>query len=209
MKGLILKDFYTSVKELRSYFVIMALFIVASFISEDMYFCAVYPCILCGMFPQSLISFDERSKWENYCGTLPVKKADIVSSKYIFTMIVILITAGVSAIAQAIRFIITDAYALNTYTFTVVAIFVFGCIAVALQLPFVFKCGAEKGRIGYWVMVVIASAGSTLSGNLLTGNQQIVLSNGLIWPVLCIAAIIFYGLSWLISIKYYTKRDIA
>ena len=81
MKGLILKDFYTSIKELRLYFVIMALFILASFVSEDMYFMAIYPCLICGMFPQSLMAFDERSKWENYCGTFPIKNKDIVLSE--------------------------------------------------------------------------------------------------------------------------------
>lgn len=208
MKGLILKDFYTSIKELRSYFVILALFIAVSFISEGMYFFAIYPCLICGMFPQSLMSFDERSKWENYCGTLPINKSDVVSSKYIFTMILILITTGVSAVAQAVRFFITETYTGNTYMFTVLSIFVLSCITVAIQLPFVFKYGAEKGRIGYYVMVIVASFGSVLSGNLLNENHEIEQSNGMIWIVLCVVAIAFYALSCLLSIRFYNKREI-
>ena len=207
MKGLILKDFYTSIKELRLYFVIMALFILASFVSEDMYFMAIYPCLICGMFPQSLMAFDERSKWENYCGTFPIKNKDIVSSKYIFTIIIILITTCVSAILHGIRFAISETYTTDTYMLTVVSIFVLSCIAVAIQLPFNFKYGAEKGRIGYYLIVIITSFGSVVSGKYLTGDQQIQMTDGMILFALIVIAIVCYGVSWLLSIKFYNKRN--
>lgn len=94
------------------------------------------------------------------------------------------------------------------YLFTIVSIFVLGCMVVALQLPFIFKYGAEKGRIGYYVMIIAASAGTALSGNLMNGDQKMELSNGMVLLVLCIVAIVFYGLSWILSIRFYNKREI-
>lgn len=209
MKGLILKDIYTSIKCLRSYFVIMALFIAAPFISEDVFFCAFYPCLICGMFPQSLISYDERSKWESYCGTLPIRKSDVVSAKYIVSLIMIAFTLIVSAIAHGIRLFVTDAFGWTTYWIMLASIVVLGCIVIAIQLPFVFKYGTEKGRIAYWGMVIVASAGSVLLGTLFDDQNQPQISLETIIPVLCLVSIGIYALSWLLSIKFYHEREIA
>lgn len=209
MKGLILKDFYTSVKALRSYFAIMALFIAASFMNADLYFCAATPCLICGMFPQSLLAFDERSKWESYCGALPIRKSDMVSAKYIFSLIIIAITLVASAIVHAFRFLVTDTFGWSSYWMMLAAIIVFSCIAVAIQLPYVFKYGTEKGRIAYWVMVIVAGAGSGLLGALFDDQYQLKFSLEPIAAVLCIIAIVIYAISWYLSIRFYTKREIG
>ena len=38
-------------------------------------------CWLSAMIPAVLLIYDERSKWNSYCGTLPYSKSQIVSGR--------------------------------------------------------------------------------------------------------------------------------
>ena len=164
MKGLILKDFYISVKYLRSCFVMMAGFIAVSIFSEDLFFMAVYPSLVCGMVPQSLLSCDERSKWDSYCGTLPITKAEFVSGKYIIVLLLIALSLIVSGIGHGVKIIATGSMEWNPWLMILAFILILGCLGVAIQLPVMFRFGTEKGRIAYWLMVILVSGVSVPYG---------------------------------------------
>ena len=209
MTGLILKDIYTSIKELKSYFVILALFIGASFISQDFFFCAAYPCLICGMFPQSLLSFDERGKWDFYCGTLPVSKAAIVSAKYIFSLLIIALVMVVSSITHTAHILVTHTFGWDTYWMLLALLFSLSCLVVAVQLPFLFKYGTEKGRFAYWIMVLLASGGSASMVSVFDDQFLPTIPIESLLPFVCILCAALYALSWFFSIKFYQKREIS
>lgn len=209
MKGLILKDFYISVKYLRSCFVMMAGFIVVSIFSEDLFFMAVYPSLVCGMVPQSLLSCDERSKWDSYCGTLPITKADFVSGKYIIVLLLIALSLIVSGIGHGVKIIATGSMEWNTWWMILAFILILGCLGVAIQLPVMFRFGTEKGRIAYWLMVILISGGSVLTGNMLKTEDLSRIPVSWILPLLCLVSLGIYALSWFLSIKFYEKREIG
>ena len=81
MKGLLLKDLYMSAKYCRAFIAIVIIFLAVSFWGDGNAFFIIYPVLLAGIIPTSLISYDERHKWDKYSGTLPYSRAQLVSAK--------------------------------------------------------------------------------------------------------------------------------
>ena len=87
MKGLLLKDLYMMKSYCRSYLLIAVVFTAVSLIGKDNMFFMFYPCLLCGMIPVNLLAYDERSRFIRYGDTLPYKRAQIVSAKYLIGLL--------------------------------------------------------------------------------------------------------------------------
>ena len=81
MKGLLLKDLYMAAKYCRAFLLIVVVFLAVSFFGDDNIFFVVYPAMIAGIVPVTLISYDERDKWDLYAGTLPYTGSQPVSSK--------------------------------------------------------------------------------------------------------------------------------
>lgn len=207
MKGLLLKDFYMTVKYCRTFLIIIAIFIAASLLKNDNLFFVFYPCLFSGMLPVSLISYDERSKWNEYSGTLPYSKSQIVSEKYIIGFIAQIIVLILSGIAQAVRMNVNGIFVLNDYLVLMTMLLFLSCISSSAVLPFIFKWGVEKGRIANYVLIGIIFAGSLIASKLLdTDLQAEVTFNGIL-PVLCMFGIFLFAFSWYLSIVFYKKRE--
>ena len=148
MKGLLLKDMYLALKHFKGYIVLVVMFALLSVAETGNMFLIFYPCLLCGMMPVNLMAYDERSKWDIYTAVLPFTRAQIVASKYIFG----LIGQGIILILVAVSNIVSMAYSggidwgyLSGIMGTLVML---SAIATAVPLPFIFRMGVEKGRMG-------------------------------------------------------------
>lgn len=207
MKGLLLKDLYMSSKYCRAFLIIVFVFLAVSFFGDDNIFFIVYPTMIAGIIPMTLISYDERDKWNQYSGTLPYSRAQLVSSKYLIGLLFGGISYVVSVAATAVRMLLKGYFSLDELLIMGTILLVLGVIAPTLLLPFVFKFGAEKGRIAFYVMVGLISAiGAVLAGL----GFQAILPVGNIWTLAVIAgiSIVLYVLSWLLSVVFYRKREL-
>ena len=81
MKGLLLKDFYMTVKYYKMSILMDIMFIAVSFLSKDNLSFLIFPVIISGVTPITLLGYDEKFKWTKYSGALPYSKAQIVSAK--------------------------------------------------------------------------------------------------------------------------------
>ncbi len=208
MKGLLLKDLYMMKKYCKAYLLITIVFIAVSFASSENLFFVFYPCLLCGMIPVNLLGYDERSRWLQYSETMPYTKAQIVSGKYLIglgTQVAVLLFTG---IAQAIRMSINGTFLLGEYLVLMMLLLIMSLLASSITLPFMFKLGVEKGRMGYYIMIGIVCAGSIIASNLLSDAFGIQIESNGILPIICIVGIGIYALSWYISIVFYKKREI-
>ena len=59
MRALLLKDWYMARKYCDSYLFIVLVFLVLSFVSDNVIF-YTYPCMMTGLLPYTLYSYDER-----------------------------------------------------------------------------------------------------------------------------------------------------
>lgn len=208
MKGLLLKDWYMMKKYYRAYLVIAAIFIAVSFISNDNMFFVFYPCVLCGVIPVNLLSYDERSRWIQYSGTLPYTKKQIVSAKYLIGLLTQITMAVVIGIAQVIKMSINGNLIFNDFILLMLLILTISAVTSSLTLPFIFKLGIEKGRIAYYIMVGLACGAGGLVLSLSGGQLGIEIQTNTLYILISIVGIAAYILSWYLSVVFYSKREI-
>lgn len=211
MKGLLLKDYYLTMKYCRSYLLIFAVFILVSVVGDNNLFFVFYPCLLAGMIPVTLLGYDERSKWSQYCGTLPYTKTQIVSGKYFVGLFAQIAIIALLALAQAIRMNLHGAFDGKSYFSLMALLLILSCFSSSISLPFVFKFGVEKGRIAYYIMIGVACGGSVVAARLLVTTETVKFPTvpiGGLLPILCIAAVSLYVLSWYLSVVFYKKREV-
>ena len=206
MKGLLLKDLYMMTKYCKTYLFIVIVFTAISFWGNDNLFLAFYPCILCGMIPVNLLAYDERSRWLQYSQTMPYSQTQIVSSKYLIGLGVQISILIVTGIAQGVRMNIAGNFDIKGYFAIMMLMLIISLLSSSICLPFMFKLGVEKGRMAYYIMIGIVCGGSILSSNILSSREQIKLNTLL--PIICIAGIGIYALSWYMSIVFYKKREL-
>lgn len=209
MKGLLLKDFYLISKYCRAFLFIMAVFIGVSFLGEGNLFFAFYPCIISGMLPMTLIAYDERDNWNAYAGGLPYTKAQMVSVKYLIGLSTSTLVLTAVAITEACRMVSDQSFLLSSYLIFLMTLLSICLLVPALMLPFVFKFGAEKGRIIYYVVIIIACAGSALLTSRDKTSPFLLSKTGMGCAfVICFASVLLYCISWLLSIYFYKRREV-
>ena len=207
MKGLLLKDWYLAKKYCRTHFIIAIIFLAVAIGEVNNLFFLTYPCIFIATIPTVLLSYDERSKWDEYCGTMPVSKAQVVSEKFIFGLLVTLPVIILSAIVQMI--IQKRAGAIDFgYVLEIVSILLLvSALVTAVTLPFMIKLGVEKGRIAYFVMIGLATALAVFLPNIINADLSSEVNVNFA-PLAILAAIALYAVSWYLSILFYKKREI-
>ena len=207
MKGLLLKDFYMAVKYCRIFLFVILIFSAVSFSDKGMGFFSTFPVLMAGMLPVTLLSFDEKEKWHIYSGTFPYSRAQIVSSKYVFGLLVTLAALAFSAAVLAVRLNLSGSFKGIEFLSSVAGMFTAGLIGSALVLPFIFKLGAEKGRIMYFV-VIIAIFGLGTALESIKMETGFALGPITLLAVTTIGTVVVYAASWLMSISFYQKRDL-
>ena len=213
MKGLLVKDLYMSKTYCRVYLLIaaafLALYAFSSVNGHENLFFLLYPTVLAGMVPINLIAYESQCKWEQFAGTLPYTRAQLVSAKYLiglmFFGILLVMTLAVMGIAMAIvgRF----SPALLWSQSVLMALCFFG--SCTFILPLVFRFGIEKARIMYLVMIglvcgLTAAIGVVSNGSAYAGGWQMPRAI----PLVVLAAVVLYLLSWGLSIRFYQKREL-
>ena len=210
MKALLLKDFYMAAKYCRSYLLIAAVFIAIMVMNDGKMsmFYVVYPCLMCGMVPVNLLSYDERSGWLKYSAALPYTKLQIVSGKYLIGLIMQGAMLIVTGIAQGIKMSVQGGFELGAYLLVMVTVLLLSVLSSSLSLPFVFKLGTEKGRTVY-LLAVGAVCGISVASSVVSDSiSKISMHSSLITPLLCLLSVGVYALSWYLSYLFFKKREL-
>lgn len=208
MKGLLLKDWYMMTKYCRSYLLIAVVFIAVSLFNNENLFMVFYPCLLCGVIPVNLLSYDERSGFLPYSLTLPYTKTQIVSAKYLIGLLAQLAMLTVTVAAQGIAMYMRGAFSVQVLvTLTLMLLFT-STVSSSISLPFIFKMGVEKGRMVYYVTIGVICAFSVLGSKLFQSIGTLPVDTNLLLPVLCLVGIGLYALSWRLAIVFFKKREL-
>ena len=196
MKGLLVKDLCMIKSYFRTYFLLIIGFIVFSSFSSENAFMFYYPVILAGTLPFSLMSYDERSRWSQYCDTLPVSRKTVVSSRYIMTLVLFLAVFLLTAAAQ----LFSPYFSPASYAANFSILVVMGLLTPTVLLPLALHFGVEKGRLFYYFII-----GAFCALSIGAASAPIDLK---IPPLLLPAvSLVLFGISWMISIKIYEKKE--
>lgn len=207
MKGLLLKDFYMTVKYCKVIFLLDIIFIAVSFFSGRNIVFLLFPIVFSGTISITLLSLDERCRWTSYSGSLPYSSAQIVSAKYLFGLIIQAAISLVIFLALLVRigFLGGAEMTVTNAAVLVAGMFVISLVSPALCLPFCFRFGTEKGRIVYYVVAGAFVAFGTQFVRAVTIGDKLYEYGAIIAGVL----VVLYALSWIVSIPLYKKREIA
>lgn len=153
MKGLLLKDLYMSFKYCRAFLLMVMVFLGASFLGEDNILFILYPTMIAGVIPMTLLSYDERDKWTQYSRALPYTPAQLVSVKYLIGLLFGGTAFVISMGAAAVRMKLKGFFSIEEFFVFGVLLLVLGLLVPTFLLPFVFRFGVEKGRIAFYAAI--------------------------------------------------------
>lgn len=203
MKGLLIKDIYTLIKQFKLFFVFIIVFSLVPGYSMSAF-------VLCysAMLPITALAYDERSKWGIFAAMMPYSTRSIILSKYLLGYICVAIAAVLSVVGKIGYSVFTHS---EISVNALVEILPMLCIATLLQafnLPFMFKMGVEKGRLLFILTtVIIVIVGMAFSEKITELLQTVNVSLGFLVSVLVLVTIIINVISILISESLYKKRE--
>lgn len=222
IKGLIKKDLY-NLGSYKSSLIIMVIFCGIAIIgTKAVNYGPIIISTMIGMIALSTFSYDEISKANKYILTLPTNRKELVKEKFILAigatifggilgiLITIIITKIMNYI-QPMNAINLDYN--NLFISTIGGMFGISIIQ-AIQIPSIYKWGAEKGRIQMFVLIfllvlIISGIGFLIMKSNININLEIFENFmdrfGMIFLVLLIA--IMYFISYKASCKIYSNKE--
>ncbi|MBQ7933329.1 MAG: ABC-2 transporter permease [Lachnospiraceae bacterium] len=207
MKGLLKKDLCMIWNYCRSLILILAVFTLVGAFMEDSFFYSFYPVLIASMLPVTLISYDERFKWDVYCQSLPVSRRAQVTEKYVLSILAVLVVILCCVAAQIYRMLDVAGFDASAIPWETLPQYVamltgLGLISPSLMIPMIYKFGAEKGRMIFFVVVgIFCAMGAFYS---LKGSMQLPQFPEVVLILVCL---VLFGISWLISVGINEKKE--
>ncbi len=155
MRGLIVKDLLSLLRQMKSIIIIILGLIVISFINKDYSLIAFVVPFFLVMTIVTTFSYDEFNKFDSYCNTLPVSRKNIVMSKYALVLIGNVLSVLVGLLVSFIVYLIDPSIKLEEFIAMIVG-GVFGInLVISFLIPFFYKYGVQKGRIMFFALIIL------------------------------------------------------
>lgn len=221
IKGLIIKDLLQLKSYKRTLIMFILIFTVTSIVQENSSgigsMIVVMMTLGLGMFSMATFNYDEMAKADRYILTLPLTKKEIVLSKYILVSISTIIGSIIGILLSLVIGFIMNKQFPNILD--IIYLGLGGILGVgfveAIQIPCVYKFGAEKGRIQ--IFIVIALIAFLIGGIFFIGekvninwqiNNVLNLINSFLPIILILSTVVIYYISYKIAYKIYKKKEI-
>ena len=223
IKGLLKKDLLNLASYKQSLLKIIAFLAIFSAFNKGMIqFLPIAVSTAMGMIVLSTFNYDEIAKADNFILSFPTNRKEVVKEKYILVVssmilggiIGVILTILVNYIMMNINpefQVVIDYHSLLVTTLSGM----FGITLVeAIQIPSIYKWGAEKGRVQMFILIFLIVAIITgavflfshFNIGLSLDSLNTFLSNyGLI--ILIITTIFMLYISYKISCKIYCKKS--
>ena len=211
MLGLIKKDLLLLKSNLVYFFVIALIY--SLLIVEGTFgisFILVLPIIAVIMF-LSTFSYDDFNKWDAYAITLPVLRKNIIKSKYIATLIIILASSLLGLlISLLISVLPNQIFSLDIFIEEFLSAILGAIIFISIMFPLIYKIGIEKARISVFVVVFGLLIVFNFLGGFIDFSRVLDKLNSLsdVWfiviPIITISIIM---VSYIITSRIYLKKE--
>ena len=197
MKGLLIKDWKTLLKQMK---VMLVIVVVLACIPGT--YMAAFALFYAAMLPITALAYDERAKWDELAAMMPYTAKAIVGSKYVLGLTLVL---PVLALSMLSRLLVHSTPIVSEETMSLLITAELSLILMAIDLPFMFHFGVEKGRLIYILLTcVFVVAGVNYAGKLADAVNGIETAMVTTVPLLLLAAAVF--ISYLISVRVYRAR---
>ena len=202
MKALLIKDFLTLSKMIRTIVIIML--IVACVPQLNM---AVFFMVYCSMLPITALGYDERTKWDVQAAMMPYRPLEIVLSKYVLGYVLLISITALALLTGTIVTRITASPMTADQYLTVIIYATATTVFQAVTLPLAFRFGTEKGRLIFGIGFGVAFGVLFALVPLLNDNMDaIMLTRGQVAALILAVAAAANLLSIRLSIRFYRRK---
>ena len=208
MTALILKDIATLKKTLLLSITLYIALVVYGVYENEIFMipliCTMIPLILTAI----AFGYDTKSKFEQFAFSMPIKKSSFVLSKLFFAFVFGLF----GSVCLFLQLVIKSEMSIDNIIFISLITLVASVLISAIQLPFILKYGAEKGRlimvITYFTVFALSSLLKAKS-DLLTNVVEFFLNNSrvMIFLGIVFVSIVIIGMAIKISILIMEKKE--
>ena len=219
IKGLIIKDILQLKSYKKTLIVFILIFTLTSISGNNGTgnMLAIILTLGFGMFSMASFNYDELNKADRYILTFPLTKRQVVLSKYILVIGSTLIGSVLGIILGLVVTFVINKQALNIEE--LISTGLGGILGIsfieAIQIPCIYKWGAEKGRIQ--MVIVTASVALLVGVIILIGKRfgiQFEICNffemfsGFFPLIFIVVTIAMYYISYKVAYKIYEKKEI-
>lgn len=147
MLGLLIKDFMAIRRQGKIMLFLLAFYLILGLTANNNDFVGTMVLVICMLLPITTIAYDEKANWDKYALSLPVSRQAIVLSKYLFGIILSLLSIALLIAFTALSASLSPEINFIKEILVAVAKGASGLILLAIILPILFKFGVEKGRL--------------------------------------------------------------
>lgn len=209
MKGLLIKEFIMFRKNCIAPIIFLIFIMFAGIMGQSQMI--MFAPIFISILPSSYMTFDETSRWDIYSLIIPAKRSNIVSSKYIFTLVLISISIILAALSGFIGLNIDkeNEFVWSSFLSLIEALIIVGLIFPMVILPFNFKLGTAKARIATMIFAGFIGGSAAIFANSEELNLALIFSDmsGLVKIIIAATVAMLFLISWGLSILFYNKRE--
>ena len=212
MKGLLLKDAYQMWCYTRWIILVsIAMMLMGTYFMKDgSNFFMLYSGLLLGMFPMTLLAYDQNSRFSAYSAALPVTKEQLVGSKYLIGLGAMALVELLSMAALAAAQLLWGTVTVQITVATLLQVAMLTLLGNIVLLPLTYRFGYEKAKYVYYLSIgmlgslmgIAVSSGGTLLNSILP-----VHGSGLVGVVVLAAVLVLYAASWRLSVAWYGKAE--
>ena len=204
MIGLILKDLFTLTRQALMYIVFIAVFALM-----PGYNMASFAVIMACMMPMTALAYDERSHWDRLAASMPYTTAQLVLSKYLMGLILMLCSVALGIIALPLQRLVNPDVSLPELLSVSLGALGAGMLIQGVLLPVMFRFGTEKARLFMLVLMGAVFAGIAALGQAQDALRSFMegMNGGAVAAVLAGLAVTVYLVSMPLSIRAYRRRN--
>lgn len=212
MKGLLMKDFLTIRKKYgiprvaMDIFIIVALMVVLKGTGAIYISFLLIPIEVMSMV-MSLATCDQQWKWGKYAISLPITKAQLVKSRYTFSVILSCVGFIVAFMVNTVSYFCFPKYDYGFYLFVAAASFAVTLLFLSFVLPSNYSLGENAGFAAMIILVIlliVLGIWSNMTGNAI---MQFVVDNfEMSLMIFFSVTVIMWILSCTLSIRLFKRK---
>lgn len=219
MTGLILKDLLILRKTLRSYLLILAIYVAVAFAGYwSASFVGGFMMVMVAMLPMNVFAYDKQAKWDVYGLSLPVGRTKTVAARYLAVLIMFAASAVLTTVlGVALNIAGRMEERLEEYLLSCAICVVIAMLINAIMLPLLYKFGPERARIMLFgvmggIVLLVVAALFPLGGlewlKSLELAEPTPAQAAAIPAIAAVAGLALLAVSFLLSRHFYGSKDV-
>lgn len=211
MMGLMIKDCLALKKYSRTLVLIGGFYLIWGFAMNNSYMLGGMLTLLCSMMVLTSFYYDDNAKWDIYALTMPLTRRDLVTSKYLLSILLVVVGAILSLISTILLLVLKKQPITQELYMTILALAGLAVFYQSVTIPLIIKVGVEKARIGMFAVFLVPTLiifGISRLGIKKPSEAFLhLLVKWLPW-IGCISLFLLFVISYYISIYFMEHKEI-